>query len=170
MKHVIGILIALLLGGNVILGQDVNAVIYDTTISRCVLIGYADRHGLQWGEFAPFYKTEYSLYNIDKKDLNIISNNCKNISITIVLATWCHDSKEQVPRFLKILDETGFKEKNLTLIGVDRQKLAGNIKIGDLYVERVPTFIFYRDNQEIGRIIETPQKSLEEDFIDILLK
>jgi hypothetical protein len=37
-------------------------------------------------------------------------------------------------------------------------------------VERVPTFIFFRGSQEIGRIVEHPKNSLMEDTIAILSK
>jgi hypothetical protein len=37
-------------------------------------------------------------------------------------------------------------------------------------VSLVPTFIVYRNNQEIGRIIETPNQSLEKDLLKILSK
>ena len=36
-------------------------------------------------------------------------------------------------------------------------------------IEYVPTFIFYREDKEIGRIIETPILSLEEDMLAILI-
>ena len=35
-------------------------------------------------------------------------------------------------------------------------------------IEKAPTFIVYINGQERGRIIETPQKSVEEDLIDII--
>jgi hypothetical protein len=35
-------------------------------------------------------------------------------------------------------------------------------------VERVATIIVTRGGAEIGRIVETPEKSLEEDLLDIL--
>jgi hypothetical protein len=40
--------------------------------------------------------------------------------------------------------------------------------VEELKVERVPTFIFYRDGKEIGRIIENPKTSLIEDFLEIV--
>jgi len=40
----------------------------------------------------------------------------------------------------------------------------------DVYgVENVPTFIFFRNGEELGRIIEAPDKSLEEDMAGIIL-
>ena len=37
-------------------------------------------------------------------------------------------------------------------------------------IERVPTFIIYRGEKEIGRIVETPKKSLERDLWNIVKK
>ena len=42
----------------------------------------------------------------------------KDISIQIFLGTWCGDSKREVPRLLKVLDETGFPQKNLQIIAL----------------------------------------------------
>ena len=36
-------------------------------------------------------------------------------------------------------------------------------------MEKVPTFIFYRHEKEIGRIIEHPEERLEEDINKILI-
>ena len=56
---------------------------------------------------------------------------------------------------------------------VNRDKKNPESDIEYLNIERVPTFIFYKtggdgSKKEIGRIIETPVRSLEEDLLDIL--
>lgn len=40
--------------------------------------------------------------------------------------------------------------------------------IQDQHIERVPTFIVYADGRELGRIVETPEGSLEEHLVKIL--
>jgi len=40
--------------------------------------------------------------------------------------------------------------------------------IDNLDIKRVPTFIIYENGEEIGRIIETPKKSLEKDLEKIV--
>ncbi|MEJ2614863.1 MAG: hypothetical protein P8Z35_07895 [Ignavibacteriaceae bacterium] len=35
-------------------------------------------------------------------------------------------------------------------------------------IELVPTIIFYKDEKELGRIVETPNDSLEKDILKIL--
>ena len=37
-----------------------------------------------------------------------------------------------------------------------------------LEIQRVPTFIIYKNNIEAGRIIENPVTSLEQDMVNIL--
>ncbi len=38
----------------------------------------------------------------------------KDFSATIIIGTWCKDTKEQMPRFYKIADEMGLNEKKYT--------------------------------------------------------
>ncbi len=89
-------------------------------------------------------------------------------NILIVLATWCHDSQVQVPRFLRVLQDAGYPESSVKVLAVDLKKKAGDLDISELNIERVPTFIFYDDQKEIGRIIEKPVNTLEMDFYQIL--
>lgn len=92
----------------------------------------------------------------------------KNLKIDVYLGTWCSDSRNNVPKFIKILDRLETKVP-VNYYNVPR-KAGKEVKyfIEDLKVERVPTFIFYRDGKEIGRIIENPKNSLVEDFLEII--
>jgi len=152
-----------------VFGQDdLNKKVFDKKTGDSILVGYCNREGIEVGTFGEFFKNEYSVF---EPYLGYLRENIKKfegISIIIVLATWCKDSKEQVPRFLKILDSLGFKNEKITIICVDRNKKAGNVSIENLYVELVPTFIFYKNNQQLGRIIETPMESLENDIGEII--
>ncbi len=89
-------------------------------------------------------------------------------TITIVLGTWCPDSRREVPRFMKIIDLWGFPEEKIRFIGVDINKVAPLAGFEEFGIERVPTFIFYKNNSEKGRIIEVPVTSLEQDTRNIL--
>jgi hypothetical protein len=97
-----------------------------------------------------------------------LAGKLKDIKITVVMATWCGDSKEWVPRFYKITDELNYNYQKLTLICVDRTKKAPGTIVETLNIERVPTFIFYRKKTEIGRIIEVPADLLEKEILKIL--
>jgi thiol-disulfide isomerase/thioredoxin len=84
------------------------------------------------------------------------------------MGTWCSDSRREVPRMLKVLDIIGFPKENLSIINVDRNKKGIADEADDLNIELVPTFILYEDEKEIGRIIETPEETLEKDLVRIV--
>ncbi len=93
-----------------------------------------------------------------------------NLRIDVYLGLWCPDSRNNVPRFIKILDGLGAPAP-ARYFSVER-KQGKDIRyyFEKANVERVPTFIFFRGDQEIGRIVENPQKSLAEDMFAILSK
>jgi thiol-disulfide isomerase/thioredoxin len=90
------------------------------------------------------------------------------LRITVVLGTWCPDSRREVPHFMKIVDLWGFPKEKIHMIGVDLDKIAPLGDFSLLGIQRVPTFIFYKNKIEVGRIIETPVTSLEQDMLKIL--
>jgi thiol-disulfide isomerase/thioredoxin len=133
-----------------------------------MLVGKIKRSHLQSADFNAWYQKEYSEY---KPDANIVSQLkplLKGVRIVLVMATWCSDSRREVPRFYQILDQTRFKEKHMKILCVDRDKKAGKFESSDLDIKLVPTFIIYRQGKELGRIIETPVESLEKDLLKIL--
>jgi len=153
-----------------IFSQNLNNKTFDEKAEREILIGYCDINGLQEEPFNEWYYSEFDEYTPEKKILRKIKkvkiNN--NIKITIVMATWCSDSRREVPHFYKILNKIKYNLKNVTLINVDTKKLAEATNVSELNIEKVPTFILYKNKKEIGRIIETPNKTLEKDILDIL--
>jgi hypothetical protein len=102
--------------------------------------------------------------------MRMLSPGAGDINVTLIMGTWCDDSKEQVPRFYKILDMLQFDYSKLSLICVDRKKSAPDIDLAGMNIKLVPTFIFYRNYKEIGRITETPARSLEKDMLGIMTK
>ena len=145
--------------------QHKNRVVVDEKLQKEVLIGPCDRKGLESEIFNEYFQSEYEAYHIDRNAVEQIKDLKKGVEVLTVMGTWCHDSKMQVPRFYKIMDEAGIRESKLKLIAVDRAKTAGDTDISGLDVERVPTFIFYKKGREIGRIVESPTSSLEKDIL-----
>ena len=150
-------------------GQDVNRKYMDPRFDREVMVGKCTREGLEQDEeFGESFNDEYFDYQPNDVIISKIKKQKNNYEIIIVLGSWCGDSKEQVPRFYRIIDEARIKEKKLTVICVDGQKTCPDIDLQAYHIEFVPTFIFFRKGEEIGRIVETPQISLEEDMLNIL--
>ena len=152
--------------------QNLNNRIFDEKAKREILIGYCDINGLEEEPFNEWFDNEFDEYISEKKIFRKIKRAKINskVKITIIMATWCSDSRREVPRFYKILHKLKYDLKNVTLINVDTKKMAEGTNVDKLNIERVPTFIFYKNKKEISRIIETPNKTLEKDFLKIITK
>ncbi len=151
---------------------QINKVVFDSIAQKEILTGECNREGLKLPLFSEYYLSEYSSYNPDMAVSATLSAYGHDYEIVIVMGSWCGDSKEQVPRFYKIMDSFDFPESNIRLLCVDKKKTAQNYEeeISDYNISFVPTFIFFRDGKELGRIIETPVESLEKDWLKIIEK
>ena len=168
MKKNLTILVLFLIFCNVS-SQDINKIIFDSKAEEEILYGYCDREGLTSGQFSSWFDPEYQSYQVDDSiiftvDLDFLYTS----NITVVLGTWCSDSQREVPRLFKILDYLHFPENNLKLICIDRSKNAEGIEVADLNIQLVPTIIFFQGDVEMGRIIESPEVSLESDIAGIM--
>ncbi len=90
------------------------------------------------------------------------------IKVEVYLGTWCPDSKEHVSAYFKLMEVVENPFILTSYIGIPKTKEERKPYIEGKNIEKVPTFILYENNQEIGRIIEHPRKSVEEDFLEII--
>ncbi len=132
------------------------------------LVGIAVKSDFEKEPFKVWFDKEYKDYTIDKVVANRLKPLLKKVKIKAVMGTWCGDSRRETPAFYKLLDAVDFNYKNLQMICVDRNKTATNNEQAGLNIERVPTFIFYKNAKEINRVVEYPRETLEEDFLNIL--
>ncbi len=136
------------------------------------LVGPVSAKSLQKSPFKEWFQPNYDSSAIDKEHLTQIKAQLGEVdSIQIFFGSWCGDSRKEVPKFLKILDDV--KLKNYTIIGVNNAfqnyKQSPFGEEAGMNIHRVPTFVFYKGDKETGRIVESPTKSLEEDMIDVLV-
>ncbi len=116
------------------------------------------------------WQTRYDSYQVDAAGIEAMKAKLGDVHIDIYLGLWCSDSRNNVPPFIKILDAAGVSVP-VKFFNVQRKPVKTIKFFSDKYqIERVPTFIFYRGDTEIGRIIENPTTSLIEDSIAILSK
>ena len=127
----------------------------------------------------PGWSAERDTYEPDAEDLALLAAVSDSVEIICVLGSWCSDSEREVPRFWKILQAAENPNLILTLFAVGRatdekaRELMAEIgfdeSLREVYnVELVPTFIFYRGGRELGRIVETPETTLEQEAARIL--
>jgi len=135
------------------------------------LLGYINPEQFSKPPHSDWFLKGYEAYAPEQEIIEKLKKaTMDDISIQIVMGTWCPDSRREVPHFMKILDLIGFPASNLTFIGVDNSKQAPVGGYEKLEIERVPTFIFLRNKVEAGRIIENPATSLEQDMLNILTR
>ena len=112
----------------------------------------------------PIFKTGYD--NYVPSDFSVLKYD--DISVVIFFGTWCHDSKRELPKALKIFNEIGINDENIELIAVGLNKKEPQGRAAKFRLMYTPTLIFFRGSQEIGRIIEKPVISLEKDIALII--
>ena len=135
------------------------------------LLGYLNPSQFLRLPHSEWYVKGYDSYKPGQEAMDKLGTISKEgLEITIVMGTWCPDSRREVPRFIRIIDLWAFPLENITFIGVDNTKLAPVGGYDTLDIERVPTFIFLKNKVEAGRIIENPETSLEQDIVNILTR
>ena len=163
------LLILIILFSGFLIAQERNKIIKDS-FSEPMLIGYCTREVFSDSVFASWFKPEYESYKPDSSNIEELKKDIGDIDITIVMGSWCSDSQWYVPDFYKVLDEANYPSGRVKLIAVDEDKKTEGDEIDSLSIKLVPSFIFYRNGLEIGRVVESPEKSLETDMLGILTK
>lgn len=132
------------------------------------LTGEKTMNDLQQAPCDVWFIPGYENYNPDQETIIKLKNLPEDITIKIVMGTWCEDSQNQVPRFYQILKQISFDLKKAMLITVDRSKTTPEHLEAGLNITNVPTFIIYKNEEEINRIVEIPVETLEKDLLKIL--
>lgn len=143
-------------------------IVADEKNGEPLILGYCPASIIIDSLFKDTWTTEYNNYQPDFETLDKFEGKLEDVNIKIVFRSTCSDSREQLPRFYKILDELNYPVDKITLIGVNREKQSLSNEAEGLEIELVPTIIFYKDGNEIGRIVETPAESLEKDISNII--
>jgi thiol-disulfide isomerase/thioredoxin len=132
------------------------------------LLGHATREELR--AYEPWKPLFVKPYAPDAAAIAAIKANANGVTVLLIVATWCPDSKREIPRFFAIMDGVGISESQLTMVGVDRTKKDAEGLTEKWGITRVPTFVFLRNGQEVGRVVErTPAgASLEGEIARVL--
>lgn len=137
-----------------------------------ILIGNVDWDGLTTSSYGNWFITGYQDYVVDSLVLQPLVGQLSDIDILVFVGTWCDDSKYQLPQLYKILDYLKYDLDKLEVVALERledRRLVGPGQQDTGYeIGFVPTYIFKRNGEEVGRIIEFPEQSLEKDMVSII--
>jgi thiol-disulfide isomerase/thioredoxin len=135
-----------------------------------ILVGQLKREAWQMEAYKSWFDYEYEAYEVNEAALSNLK--MKGVTFKVFLGTWCSDSQRELPRFYKIADYLDLKENQLQIVGLDnhtdRYKQSPQHEEEGWNIEYVPTIIVLKDGKEVGRIVEMPEVSLEEDLVKIL--
>ena len=129
--------------------------------------GVLNKNILMEHEGYTWFLNRYDKYQPSIKELSQINFN--EIKIKIFMGTWCHDSKREIPRLIKILDNLKFDQSNVEIIGLTKEKKGYFNDYSRYKITNTPTIIFYKNKKEVGRIIEKPKGTLESNMLSILV-
>lgn len=137
------------------------------------LIGLTTTTGLLQAPFKEWFKENFKAYQPKATIIESLKKKEKGVKVLAFMGTWCGDSKREVPKFYKVAQQIGLGEDQIKLVNVyrdiDRYKMSPTEEEKGLNIHRVPTFIFYKEGKEIGRIVESPMTDMETDIAQILL-
>jgi dipeptidyl aminopeptidase/acylaminoacyl peptidase len=128
----------------------------------------------------PDWAAEYDTYAADLDSIDALRKGLKNVRLVCVLGTWCSDSRREVPRLWRLLDDLGVPESALEMyavgssrfteeMGVPRDLLEWSRDVKAWHdVTSVESIVIERGGRDLGRIVEAPARSLEMDLLEIL--
>lgn len=137
-----------------------------------LLLGKINKEGLSQQPYSDWFLKNYTDYTPKQEIVNQLKNELSNYTIIAFMGTWCGDSKREIPKFYKVLDEVNFPLERLTMVAVHRDREVYKQSPGGeeegKNIHRVPTFIFFKDGKEVNRIVESPRITIEEDILQIV--
>ncbi len=120
-------------------------------------------------ETVPVWRSLMESYEPKPEAVAALKASDKPAAVTVVLGSWCPDSKNYVPKMLKALSAAGNDRLQVKVIGIDNQFHEPMDTIQQRRIVNVPTVIVEREGREVGRIVETPAaETMEEDLAAIL--
>jgi tetratricopeptide (TPR) repeat protein len=137
-----------------------------------MLLGHCSRYCLHQLPYKEWFEKNYTDYVVDSVFADKLKDLLTGKTIVVFMGTWCGDSRREVPRLIKILDYCNVPDERLKLIMLDYQdgvyKQSPQHEEKGKQIFRVPSIIVMSGNREVGRIVESPRKSMEKDLLDIL--
>jgi thiol-disulfide isomerase/thioredoxin len=131
---------------------------------------------LEWPELeaVPGWLEEYHAAQPDPVVIERLRTAAGSYRIVTVLGSWCEDSEREVPRLVRVLDELEVPIFEHRMIGVDRMRRIDDAELAiaagvERTVARVATIVvFDGDGLELGRIVETAEKPIEQLLVDFI--
>jgi hypothetical protein len=130
------------------------------------LVGPVGREAIL--EHCPAWTALIASYQPKPEALDKLRALGREVRIEIFFGSWCSDSEAHVSEFFKVLDLVDSPLLQPAYFGVPEAKDKRPPYYQGRDIVKVPTFVVFVDGREAGRIVEKPERSLEEDLVRIL--
>lgn len=132
-----------------------------------VLTGEVTREQVE--EFVPDWVQEEVAAQPEAAAVQGLAAVAPGAEVTVYLGTWCSDSKRELARLWRALDEAGGAVPfALRYVAVGRDKEEPAALTGGADLRYVPTFVVARGGREVGRIVESAPNGIERDLLALL--
>tara|TARA_R100001377_G_C3191195_1_gene110688 strand:+ start:792 stop:1676 length:885 start_codon:yes stop_codon:yes gene_type:complete len=162
---------AIIFGFQILMSQTINQQVKDED-GKDMLVGTINKAGLTQVPFGEWFNKNHDAYAVNDKIVKQLKDSLNQYTIKAFLGTWCGDSKREVPQFYSVLELANFPMNQLEVIALDHSETAykqgPNGEEKGMNIHRVPTFIFYKNGEEVNRIVEFPKETLERDMLKIV--
>jgi thiol-disulfide isomerase/thioredoxin len=130
------------------------------------LVGPTTREAIL--EHVPTWQDVVAAYQPKPEALDKLRGLGREVRIKVYFGSWCSDSMAHVSAFFKILDLVDTPLLQPVYFGIPEAKEKRAPYFQGKDIVKLPTFIIIVDGREVGRIVETPKRSVEQDLVTIL--
>jgi hypothetical protein len=117
-----------------------------------------------------WFRDGIKTYKPNKATIKTLKQKLFDYTIVIAIGTWCSDSHDMIPGLYTVLQQCNFPMAKVYMFGVNRDKESLNADSKLYRIKNAPTVIVYKGNEEIGRVVETVHKTIEDDLLEIIGK
>lgn len=125
---------------------------------------------ITWEEIVrehPRWREAYEAAQPDEQASRALASVAPGAQVTIILATWCGDSRREVARLQRALELAQPVPFTLRMSDVPRG-FREDPDLAALDIRFVPTLIVSREGVEVGRIVESSPRGVEHDLGELL--
>ena len=111
----------------------------------------------------PAFQASHQQFQPTQEQLAIAEKLPEDLQIEVHFGTWCHDSKRELGRFIKLMQSRRVPLRvSYLALNTDKRDTTG--RAAELGIRYTPTFVVFRNGREIGRIVERPRVDLMSDI------
>lgn len=120
--------------------------------------------------FSKWYEANGKYFKPKAEVVDVLKQKAGQYQLVLFVGTWCHDTQQLLPAYLKSFEAAGVPDSALTLIAADRQKttIANLHKVFN--VPNVPTIIVMKNGKEVGRVEEFGKTAIVDAELAEILK